>query len=156
MSDKPIPESCRSRDRPRSVKPRSSSRFSRSDLGARSRTEIRIYARRVSEWTHEYHQAGAESLKTNRKDQEAKHQAEIKRLLAKIGRLVMVDEFRQDAMRLFFRTIRRRACGRQRLRIASTSLSTSSLRREILIHHSVGHDNSDNARSCFNLIEPVQ
>jgi transposase-like protein len=31
-------------------------------------------------WADEYHQAGIEALKTNRKDLEAKHQAEIKRL----------------------------------------------------------------------------
>jgi hypothetical protein len=32
-----------------------------------------------------YHQAGIEALKTNRKDLEAKHQAEIKRYRAKIA-----------------------------------------------------------------------
>ena len=52
-------------------------------------------------WADEYHQAGVEALKTNRKDQEAKHQAEIKRLRAKIGQLVMDDEIRQEAMRPF-------------------------------------------------------
>ena len=52
-------------------------------------------------WADEYHQAGVEALKTNRKDKEAKHQAEIKRLRAKIGQLVMDDEIRQEAMRPF-------------------------------------------------------
>ena len=52
-------------------------------------------------WADEYHQAGVEALKTNRKDQEAKHQAEIRRLRAKIGQLVMDDEIRQEAMRPF-------------------------------------------------------
>ena len=49
----------------------------------------------------EYHQAGVEALKTNRKEQDAKYQAEIKRLRAKIGQLVMDDEIRQEAMRPF-------------------------------------------------------
>ena len=52
-------------------------------------------------WAEEYHQAGVEALKVNRKDQEAKYQAEIKRLRAKIGQLVMDDEIRQEAMRPF-------------------------------------------------------
>ena len=34
-------------------------------------------------WADEYHQVGVEPLETNRKDQEAKHQADIKRLRAK-------------------------------------------------------------------------
>lgn len=45
--------------------------------------------------------AGVEALKANRKDQLANHQAEIKRLRAKIGQLVMDDENRQEAMRSF-------------------------------------------------------
>ena len=52
-------------------------------------------------WADEYHPAGVEALKANRKDQEAKHQAEIKRLRAKIGQFVMDDEIRQEAMRPF-------------------------------------------------------
>jgi transposase-like protein len=52
-------------------------------------------------WAEEYHQAGVEALKVNRKDQDAKYQAEIKRLRAKIGQLVMDDEIRQEAMRPF-------------------------------------------------------
>lgn len=52
-------------------------------------------------WADEYHQAGVEALKVNRKDQEAKYHAEIKRLRAKIGQLVMDDEIRQEAMRPF-------------------------------------------------------
>ncbi len=52
-------------------------------------------------WADEYHQAGIEALKVNRKDQEAKYQAEIRRLRAKIGQLVMDDEIRQEAMRPF-------------------------------------------------------
>jgi len=52
-------------------------------------------------WADKYHRAGVEALKTNNNDQEAKHQAEIKRLRAKIGQLVMDDEIRQEAMRPF-------------------------------------------------------
>ncbi len=52
-------------------------------------------------WADEYHRAGLEALKTNRKDQDAKYQAEIKRLRAKIGQLVMDDDIRQEAMRPF-------------------------------------------------------
>ena len=52
-------------------------------------------------WAEEYHQAGVEALKVNRKDQDAKYQAEIKRSRAKIGQLVMDDEIRQEAMRPF-------------------------------------------------------
>ena len=42
-----------------------------------------------------------EALKINRKDAEAKYRAEIKRLQAKIGELVMNDEIRQEAIRPF-------------------------------------------------------
>lgn len=52
-------------------------------------------------WADEYHRACLEALKTNRKDQDAKYQAEIKRLRAKIGQLVMDDDIRQEAMRPF-------------------------------------------------------
>ena len=41
------------------------------------------------------------ALKVNRKDQDAKYAAEIKRLRAKIGQLVMDDDIRQEAMRPF-------------------------------------------------------
>jgi len=52
-------------------------------------------------WSDEYHRAGIEALKVNRKDQDAKYEAEIKRLRAKIGQLVMDDDIRQEAMRPF-------------------------------------------------------
>jgi transposase-like protein len=52
-------------------------------------------------WADEYHRAGVEALKVNRKDQGAKYEAEIKRLRAKIGQLVMDDDIRQEAMRPF-------------------------------------------------------
>jgi len=52
-------------------------------------------------WADEYHQVGVEPLETNRKDQEAKHQADIKRLRAKIGQIVMDDAIRQETMRPF-------------------------------------------------------
>ena len=47
------------------------------------------YRRRAKE----YHRAGVEALKVNRRDQNAKYEAEIKRLRAKIGQLV-IDENR--------------------------------------------------------------
>jgi hypothetical protein len=62
----------------------------RSDLGAGSRSPERLDA-------GEHHRAGVGV-----------------RLRAELGRLVMEDVIRQEAMRPFFRAIRRRACGRQR------------------------------------------
>jgi len=52
-------------------------------------------------WAEDYHRGGIEALKTNRKDQEAKNRAEIQRLRAKIGQLVIDDEIRQEALRPF-------------------------------------------------------
>jgi len=52
-------------------------------------------------WAEEYHRGGVEALKTNRKDQDAKYRAEIQRLRAKIGQLVIDDEIRQEALRPF-------------------------------------------------------
>jgi transposase-like protein len=52
-------------------------------------------------WAEEYHRGGLEALKVNRKDEAAKYRAEVKRLQAKIGQLVMDDEIRQEAMRPF-------------------------------------------------------
>ena len=53
------------------------------------------------QWADEYHRAGVEALKMNRKDVDAKYQTEIKRLRAKIGQLVMDDDICQEAMRPF-------------------------------------------------------
>jgi transposase-like protein len=52
-------------------------------------------------WADEYHRAGVEALKVARKNHDAKYEAEIKRLRAKIGQLVMDDDIRQEAMRPF-------------------------------------------------------
>ncbi len=53
------------------------------------------------QWADEYHQGGVEALKVNKKGVEAEYRAEIKRLQAKIGELVMVDEIRKEALRPF-------------------------------------------------------
>jgi transposase-like protein len=53
------------------------------------------------EWTEEYHSAGVDALKLNRKGLEAEYRAEVKRLQAKIGELVMENEIRKEAMRPF-------------------------------------------------------
>src|SRR5580704_17497427 len=51
------------------------------------------------EWTEEYHRAGVDALKVNKKGLEAEYRAEVKRLQAKIGELVMENEIRKEAMR---------------------------------------------------------
>lgn len=53
------------------------------------------------QWADEYHRAGVDALKVNRKGLEAEYRAEIKRLQAKIGELVMENEIRKEAMRPF-------------------------------------------------------
>ena len=53
------------------------------------------------EWTEEYHRAGVDALKINKKGLEAEYRAEAKRLQAKIGELVMENEIRKEAMRPF-------------------------------------------------------
>ena len=53
------------------------------------------------EWTEVYHRAGVDALKVNRKGLESEYRAEVKRLQAKIGKLVMENEIRKEAMRPF-------------------------------------------------------
>ena len=53
------------------------------------------------EWADEYHRAGVDGLKVNKKGIEAEYRSEIKRLQAKIGELVMENEIRKEAMRPF-------------------------------------------------------
>jgi transposase-like protein len=53
------------------------------------------------EWADEYHRAGVDALKINKKGLEAECRSEIKRLQAKIGELVMENEIRKEAMRPF-------------------------------------------------------
>ena len=48
----------------------------------------------------EYHRAGVDALKVNRKGLEAEHRAEVRRLQAKIGQLVMENEIRKEALQL--------------------------------------------------------
>ena len=55
-------------------------------------------------WADKYHRAGVEALKTNNNDQEAKHQAEIRRLRAKIRQLARLMN---ESVR-FYPTARRR------------------------------------------------
>jgi transposase-like protein len=53
------------------------------------------------EWTEEYHRAGVDALKVNKKGLEAEYRTEVKRLQAKIGELAMENETRKEAMRPF-------------------------------------------------------
>jgi hypothetical protein len=53
------------------------------------------------EWTEEYRRAGIDALKANKKGLEAEYRAEVKRLQAKIGELVIENEIRKEAMRPF-------------------------------------------------------
>ena len=53
------------------------------------------------EWAEEYHRGGVDALKVNKKGLEAEYRAEVKRLQAKIGELVMENEIRKEAMRPF-------------------------------------------------------
>ncbi len=88
-------------------------------------------------WADGYHRAGVEALKVNRKDQDARYEAEIKRLRAKIGQLVMDDDIRQEAMRPSFgrsdveRVVANGKRSRQRVcRLLNVARSTSYYRRK--------------------------
>jgi transposase-like protein len=52
------------------------------------------------EWADEFMRGGIEALKINKKGLEAEYRAEIKRLQAKIGELVMDNEIRKEALRI--------------------------------------------------------
>ncbi len=52
------------------------------------------------EWADEFMRGGIEALKVNKKGVEAEYRAEIKRLQAKIGELVMDNEIRKEALRI--------------------------------------------------------
>jgi transposase-like protein len=52
-------------------------------------------------WADEYHRAGVEALKTNRK-MSMRSISRIKRLSAKFGQVVMDDDIRQEAMHFSF------------------------------------------------------
>jgi len=51
------------------------------------------------QWADEFYRGGVEALKVNKKGIEAQYRAEVKRLQAKIGELVMENEIRKEAMR---------------------------------------------------------
>lgn len=52
-------------------------------------------------WFDEFYRGGVDALKLNCKVIEAQYRAEIKKLQAKIGELVMDNEIRKEAMRPF-------------------------------------------------------
>ena len=52
------------------------------------------------EWADEFMRGGIEAPKINKKGLEAEYRAEIKRLQAKIGELVMDNEIRKEALRM--------------------------------------------------------
>lgn len=51
------------------------------------------------EWADEFMRGGIDAFKVNRKGLEAVYRAEVKRLQAKIGELVMDNEIRKEALR---------------------------------------------------------
>lgn len=51
-------------------------------------------------WADEFMRGGADALKVNRKGLDAEHRAEIRRLQAKIGQLVMDNEIAKEALRI--------------------------------------------------------
>ncbi len=51
------------------------------------------------QWADEFMRGGIDALKVNRKGLEAEYRAEVKRLQAKIGELVMDNEIRKEALR---------------------------------------------------------
>lgn len=51
-------------------------------------------------WADEFMRGGVDALKVNRKGLEAEHRAEVRRLQAKIGQLVMDNEIAKEALRI--------------------------------------------------------
>lgn len=51
-------------------------------------------------WSDEYHRGGVDALKVDRKGLDAEHRAEVRRLQAKIGQLVMENEIAREALRI--------------------------------------------------------
>jgi len=51
-------------------------------------------------WADEFMRGGIDALKVNRKGLEADHRAEVRRLQAKIGQLVMENEIAKEALRI--------------------------------------------------------
>jgi len=51
-------------------------------------------------WADEFMRGGVDALKVNRKGLDAEHRAEIRRLQAKIGQLVMDNEIAKEALRI--------------------------------------------------------
>ncbi len=51
-------------------------------------------------WADEFMRGGIDALKVNRKGLDAEHRAEIRRLQAKIGQLVMESEIAREALRI--------------------------------------------------------
>jgi len=51
-------------------------------------------------WADEFMRGGIDALKVNRKGLEAEHRAEVRRLQAKIGQLVMENEIAKEALKI--------------------------------------------------------
>lgn len=51
-------------------------------------------------WADEFMRGGIDALKVNRKGLDADHRAEVRRLQAKIGQLVMETEIAREALRI--------------------------------------------------------
>jgi transposase-like protein len=51
-------------------------------------------------WADEFMRGGMDALKVNRKGLDAEHRAEVRRLQAKIGQLVMDNEIAKEALRI--------------------------------------------------------
>lgn len=51
-------------------------------------------------WADQFMRGGVDALKVNRKGLDAEHRAEVRRLQAKIGQLVMDNEIAKEALRI--------------------------------------------------------
>ena len=51
-------------------------------------------------WADEFMRGGVDALKVNRRGLDAEHRAEVRRLQAKIGQLVMENEIAKEALRI--------------------------------------------------------
>ena len=51
-------------------------------------------------WSDEFMRGGVDALKVNRRGLDAEHRAEVRRLQAKIGQLVMENEVAKEALRI--------------------------------------------------------
>ena len=78
-------------------------------------------------WADEFMRGGVDALKVNRKGLDAEHRAEIRRLQAKIGQLVMDNEIAKEALRIIPLDESEQRSIRARRRLTRSWLSESSI-----------------------------